>query len=165
MARTSAQAFLYLQASIIGTLCNLFSRFAFSEWFSFGVSVVLANYVGMIIVFCLSYKRAFGVSKATVPMMLRFALVAHIGLIVVWAISTGFFSLIQWLLPPLLSQTEAFQTLEALFPGWSGNPALADWIPRLTEGGCHGMGILAGFLVNFFGHKLFSFAHCEPVSP
>ena len=95
MTRTSAQAFLYLQASVIGTLCNFFSRFAFSEWFSFGLSVVLANYVGMIIVFCLSYKRAFGVSKATVPMVLRFALVAHVGLVVVWAVSTGLFSLIQ----------------------------------------------------------------------
>ena len=103
MTRTSAQAFLYLQASVIGTLCNFFSRFAFSEWFSFGVSVVLANYVGMIIVFCLSYKRAFGVSKATVPMVLRFALVAHVGLVVVWPVSTGLFSLIQWLLPQLLS--------------------------------------------------------------
>ena len=175
MTRTSAQAFLYLQASVIGTLCNFFSRFAFSEWFSFGVSVVLANYVGMIIVFCLSYKRAFGVSKATVPMVLRFALVAHVGLVVVWAVSTGLFSLIQWLagrarcphafaLPQLLSQTEALRTLEALFPGWSGAPSLAGWIPVLTGGGCHGTGILAGFLVNFFGHKLFSFAHYEPAS-
>ncbi len=118
----------------------------------------------MIIVFCLSYKRAFGVSKATVPMMLRFALVAHVGLVVVWAVSTGLFFLIQWLLPPLLSQTEALRTLEALFPGWSGTPSLAGWIPRLTEGGCHGTGILAGFLVNFFGHKLFSFARYEPAS-
>lgn len=164
MTRTSAQAFLYLQASIIGTLCNFFSRFAFSEWFGFGVSVVLANYLGMIIVFCLSYKRAFGVSKATVPMMLRFALVAHVGLVVVWIVSTGLFSFIQWLLPPLLSRTEALQALETLFPGWSASPSLAGWIPRLTEGGCHGTGILAGFLVNFFGHKVFSFAQYEAVS-
>ena len=129
MTRTSAQAFLYLQASVIGTLCNFFSRFAFSEWFSFGLSVVLANYVGMIIVFCLSYKRAFGVSKATVPMVLRFALVAHVGLVVVWAVSTGLFSLIQWLLPPLLSQTEALRTLEALSPDGAGPRPLPDGFP------------------------------------
>ena len=161
MTKTSAQAFLYLQASVIGTLCNFFSRFAFSVWFDFGVSVVLANYVGMIIVFCLSYKRAFGMSKATWAMMLRFAIVAHVGLVVVWVVSTGFFALTEKLFPALLVQTEAFGMLEMLFPGWSANAFLAAWIPRVTEGGCHGAGIVAGFLVNFFGHKLFSFARSE----
>ena len=120
MTRTSAQAFLYLQASVIGTLCNFFSRFAFSEWFSFGVSVVLANYVGMIIVFCLSYKRAFGVSKATVPMVLRFALVAHVGLVVVWAVSTGLFSLIQWLAAAALPNR--------------GSPDAGGTFPRMERG-------------------------------
>ena len=161
MTKTSRQAFLYLQASVIGTLCNFFSRFLFSLWFSFGVSVVLANYVGMVIVFCLSYKRAFGVSKATWAMMIRFAIVAHVGLLVVWAVSTGFFTLIQNLCPPLLVQEEAFGMLEIFFPGWSANASLSQWIPRMTEGGCHGAGIVAGFLVNFFGHKLFSFARPE----
>lgn len=159
MTKTSAQAFLYLQASVIGTLCNFFSRFAFSEWFSFGISVVLANYVGMVIVFCLSYRRAFGMCKATVPMMIKFAIVAHIGLLIVWLVSTGFFHIIQGLFPPLLSKSEAFQLLETSFPGWKGNACLSAWIPSLTEGFCHGAGILAGFIANFFGHKKFSFAH------
>lgn len=40
---TSRQAFLYLQASVIGTLANFFSRFLFAELVNFGWSIILAN--------------------------------------------------------------------------------------------------------------------------
>lgn len=84
-AEASWQARRYLQASIVGTLANFFSRFAFAPFVGFGASLILANYVGMAVVFLLSYRRAFGMEKATGGMVLRFVTVAHVGLVVVWA--------------------------------------------------------------------------------
>lgn len=147
-AETARQAARYLQASILGTLCNFAARIVFSLWFGFGTSVVLANYVGMAIVFRLSYRRAFAAGKATIPMMLRFAFVAHLGLLVVWAVSIA----------SLYAMNKGLSAFWAHIPLDIIPETLLVLLPELLEAFCHGVGIVSGFTVNFFGHKCFSFA-------
>ncbi|AOY58724.1 GtrA family protein [Desulfococcus multivorans] len=150
---TSLQAFRYFQAAVAGTLANFFSRFLFAEWMEFGWSVIIANYVGMIIVFLFSYKRAFGAAQVDGLMIGKFALVAHGGLLLVWGVSTGTFQLVENIFPMLLSP-------ETVYPALNETAAV-NWgqiIKTGTEGCCHGIGISVGFLANFIGHKRFSFA-------
>lgn len=150
------QAFRYLQASIVGTLANFGSRFILAQWMSFGWSVIAANYIGMALVFLLSYKRAFGVRKVNWRMVGRFVVVAHIGLLTVWAVSVACLWGVRLVLP------ETGETLRIL----AENTTLLHELPpiilarlsSIIEGGCHAVGIICGFLVNFFGHKWFSFA-------
>jgi putative flippase GtrA len=165
------QAFLYLQASILGSASNFVSRFAWSELVGFEVGVLLATYTGMVIVFLMSYRRAFGVRRPDVAMCLRFVLVAHVGMAVVWVVS--------------VAALRVAESLVVLLPGWSVFPngavsggvgaalhdadnwravlphdvgaLLAPVMGRALEGGCHAAGIVAGFVVNFAGHKLYSF--------
>lgn len=151
------QALFYLQASVIGTVANFLSRFPLAELFGFEVSVVLATYVGMVIVFVLSFRRAFGVRHVDMGMILRFVIVSHVGLAVVWVGSTLALTVLRLTLPDLLQPDSAINFLEKFLPvakfSW-----ISVMIPRLAEGGCHAFGIILGFLVNFFGHRLYSFA-------
>ena len=144
--QVARQAARYLQASIIGTLANFLSRFPLTELMGFESSVIVANYLGMGIVFALSYRRAFGIAKPTPGMGARFVLVAHVGLATVWIVSTLSLTLTGGWLPGLLRD---------LLP--AGLADYEPWLPRLVEGACHGAGIVAGFFVNFFGHREFSF--------
>ena len=153
---TSRQAFLYLQASVIGTLANFFSRFLFAELVNFGWSIILANYVGMVFVFLLSYKHAFGVQAIQWRMILKFAIVAHIGLLVVWLAATA----AHWVVYGVVSFT-FHNDLHTLVSEWGFSGTSAAWIARFMDGSCHGFGIICGFLVNFVGHKYFSFAPSE----
>ncbi|MBG3877925.1 hypothetical protein FVW20_13130, partial [Desulfovibrio oxamicus] len=102
------QAFLYLQASVVGTLANFVSRFAWSELVGFEAGVLLATYTGMVIVFLLSYRRAFGVRRPDAAMCLRFALVAHVGMAVVWVVS--------------VAALRVAESLVVLLPGWPVPP-------------------------------------------
>lgn len=148
--QTARQAGRYLQASIVGTLANFLSRFPLTELMGFEASVIVANYLGMGIVFLLSYRRAFGIEHPTAGMGARFVLVAHVGLATVWLVSTLSLTLLGGWLP-------AFA--QAWLPqDWS---TLGPWLPRLVEGFCHGLGIVAGFFVNFFGHRMFSFRQSQ----
>lgn len=170
------QAARYLQASILGTLVNFFVRFPLGEVLGFEASVVLATYVGMAVVFLLSYRRAFGARRIEAGMIGRFILVAHVGLAVVWVGSalalTALRLTVPELLRPELLRPEDFG-LESLGPESIGPaleiatavgcpaslPALlATWMPRLLEGACHAFGIVLGFFVNFIGHRVYSFA-------
>ena len=150
-ANTGKQAWLYLQASIVGTLANFFSRFLFAEFMSFGWSVIMANYVGMVIVFILSYRYAFGVENFRYSMAFRFALVAHVGLVVVWLASLFMHWICEVGIEWLGYSSEA--TLMALF---LPEPFVV-YASKLIDGFCHGVGIVTGFFANFFGHKYFSF--------
>ncbi|EGY25599.1 putative membrane protein [Desulfovibrio sp. A2] len=163
---TARQAFLYLQASIIGTLANFVSRFAWSELVGFEAGVLLATYTGMVIVFLLSYRRAFGVRRPDAAMGLRFVLVAHAGMAVVWVVSVAALRVAESLVPLLPGWPMAADgagvplhdpaAWRAVLPQ-GGAAALAPVMGRALEGGCHAAGIVAGFVVNFAGHKLYSF--------
>jgi putative flippase GtrA len=163
---TARQAFLYLQASIIGTLANFVSRFAWSELVGFEAGVLLATYTGMVIVFLLSYRRAFGVRRPDAAMGLRFVLVAHAGMAVVWVVSVAALRVAESLVPLLPGWPAAADGAGVLLhdpAAWravlpqGGAAALAPVMGRALEGGCHAAGIVAGFVVNFAGHKLYSF--------
>ncbi|WMW64180.1 hypothetical protein [Nitratidesulfovibrio liaohensis] len=168
------QAFLYLQASIIGTLANFVSRFAWSELVGFEGGVLLATYTGMVIVFLLSYRRAFGVRRPDVAMCLRFVLVAHLGMAVVWVVSVAALRMVELLVTLLPgwpvsriggvagaaggmgAALHDAAIWRAVLPQGTGT-LLAPIMGRALEGGCHAAGIVAGFVVNFAGHKLYSF--------
>lgn len=124
---------------------------------NFGASVVVANYFGMVLVFLLSYKRAFAVERANWGMVLRFATVAHIGLVVTWVFSLLTRQLLFFTTPELFEVTTAAALLaefklDTLSPYLTGS-----LVTRLTDGFCHGWGIVAGFVFNYLGHSLFSF--------
>lgn len=155
------QAWRYLQASIIGTLANFLSRFPLTEVIGFGPSVLVANYIGMALVYLLSYKRAFAAKQADTGTIGRFVLVAHVGLGVTWAVSMLTLYAVASLLPELLAETSTRELLAAwglgeLFIGFDSG-----WIPQMVEGFCHGCGIVAGFFMNFFGHRLYSFGRAR----
>lgn len=151
------QAWRYLQASLIGTLANFFSRFPLTELIGFGASVIVANYIGMALVFLLSYRRAFAVRRADWGMVGRFALVAHTGLAGVWAVSVLCLTLLRTFLPASLDPQTTAALLEALGLGSAAAVLDPAWIPRLMEGACHATGIVAGFGINFWGHRWYSF--------
>lgn len=156
------QAARYLQASILGTLANVVSRFPLAEVVGFEGSVVLATYVGMAVVFLLSYRRAFGARRIEAGMIGRFALVAHVGLAVVWVGSSLALAALRLAAPELVRPESAGPALERLLAAFGCQAALpawcAAWTPRLLEGACHAFGIVAGFFVNFIGHRVYSFA-------
>ena len=155
--RTLKQAFLYFQASIMGLVSNVVSRFIFGAWVGFDMSVILATYVGMIVVFWFSYKRAFGVAAPTLKMIGKYVAVSHAGMLVVWAFSSGTYLLANLLFPDLFDARLALASIER-FAGLSLSAETASYIPRVMESLCHGVGIVIGFVFHFFGHKLFSFA-------
>lgn len=173
-AAITRQAFLYLQASVIGTLANFVSRFAWSELVGFEAGVLLATYTGMVIVFLLSYRRAFGVQRPDAAMCLRFVLVAHVGMAVVWVVSVAALRVVEalvvvlpgWPVPPdggvgaaaggMGPALHAADAWRAVLPQGAG-ALLAPVMGRALEGGCHAAGIVAGFVINFAGHKVYSF--------
>lgn len=161
-AAVRRQAVRYLQASILGTLANFISRFPLAEVAGFEGSVVLATYVGMAVVFLLSYRRAFGARRAEAGMIGRFVLVAHVGLAVVWVGSSLALAALRLAAPELLRPESAGPALERLLAVFGGQASVpgwcAVWTPRLLEGACHAFGIVAGFFVNFIGHRVYSFA-------
>lgn len=145
------QILRYLMVVCIAAPANFFSRFFFALFMSFGWSVVVSNYVGMILVFLMSYKTVFGAKGFQWRMAFRFALVAHVGLVVVWLAS-------------LLMRYGCTASIE--FMGYiSEAEFMAKLLPQelsiygvpLIDGFCHGVGIVTGFFANFFGHKYFSF--------
>lgn len=149
--RLRVQASRYLGASIVGTLVNFVARFPLGEVMPFELSVILANYLGMALVFALSYRRAFGVERPDWGMGMRFALVAHIGLMVVWLTAVACQMALRLLWPALSEPSLLAAELPAPLN------AYAAWGPRLGDGFCHGVGIVVGFFSNFFGHREYSF--------
>lgn len=155
------QAFLYLQASVVGTLVSFVSRFAWSELVGFEAGVLLSTYTGMVIVFLLSYRRAFGVRRPDAAMCLRFVLVAHVGMAVVWVVSVVALRVAESLAPlapgwPAGTTLHSPAAWRAVLPRGLGD-MLAPVMGRTLEGGCHAAGIMVGFGVNFVGHRLYSF--------
>ncbi len=149
------QAFLYLQASIAGTAVGFAARFPLSTLLGFEAAVVAATYIGMGLVFVLSCRRAFGVRRPDMPTILRFVLVAHVGLVTVWLVASVTHGSLRLLLPEWFDPTAAAQKLPTFLAG------LAAVMPRLAEAGCHAAGIGAGFAVNFLGHRRYSFRNAE----
>lgn len=149
--KSLGQLFQYLGVVCISVPVTFLSRFLFAQIMTFGWSVVAANYLGMVIVFFLSRRYAFGIKQINTLMVFRFVAVAHIGLIVVWFVSFVMrFGLDSY------SEYVSHMNLNDMIGliGWLEWSGREVWI---IDGFCHGIGIVSGFFVNFFGHKYFSF--------
>ncbi len=157
MNKAGTQLFSYFQVSLAGSLLNFCSRFILAFFFSFGVSVIVANYLGMIVVFLLSHDRVFKAGRLEPMMLVRFAVVAHIGLLVVWMTAMLCQLMATHIAPWIFFGNAAADVWQHAFPAWLPADFRASLLPTAIDGLCHGTGILAGFAVNFLGHKYFSF--------
>jgi putative flippase GtrA len=121
---------LFLLAGGIAAAANYGSRFGFSIWFSYPVSIVLAYLVGMAVAFALMRQYVFeGRGKAIGPQALRF-----VGVNVLAVAQTLLVSLLlaRWLLP-------------------------AAGIASHGEAIAHAFGVAVPVVTSYFGHRLATF--------
>ena len=124
---------MYLIISGIAALINFLSRFAYDLITNFDMSLILAYYTGLIFNFSLSKKFVFNSneSKKTVREFIKFCLVAGGGLVALYIASVFVLSF--------------------------SNLYFSYYPIQLQKSISHIIGIGAGFIVNFVGHKFFSF--------
>lgn len=129
----------YVSASVIGTGANFITRFFLSSYVGFALSMVLSTYIGMIIIFFISYHKIFSKELPAWVAFIRFTIVAHIGLLSVVLFGTMAHNI-------LISFLEFPQT-------------------SIIDGTSHAIGIITGFFINFIGHSYFSFSTTIIPSP
>lgn len=127
------QIWRYLLTSGLAAIVNFASRFLYNLFFAFGTSVTLAYCTGMLVNFVFSKLYAFDSrnSGKTHREVLKFFVVAGLGLLVTYVVST--------VLLYLLTRYFESSHLEI----------------QKTVSHVGGMGI--GFVANFVGHKLLTF--------
>ena len=126
----TSQFLRFLLAGGLSTLVNFGSRFIFSCFFSYGLSIFLAYLIGMLVAFLLMRGRVFAVThQALAPQILKFTVVNMLGLIQTLIISLF---LAHHLLP------------------WLG-------ITQHVEALAHFMGLCPLVLTSYVGHKFVSF--------
>ncbi len=111
-------------------MLNWSSRFLFSIWFSYAVSIVMAFFVGLVSGFILMRWMVFeGAGKPAVPQARMYVLVNAFALLQTLAVSM---ILAKWVIPEV---------------GYSDNP----------EGPAHLIGVIVPVATSYFGHKYFTF--------
>ena len=109
---------------------NIAARALLSLFMPFGLAVVVAYLIGMVVAYLLARAFVFGPSgQSTRSEFLRFGLVNLVGLVQVWLVSIA---LANWLLPAV---------------GFNWNIELV----------AHTIGVLSPVFTSYFGHKLFTF--------
>lgn len=126
----SLQFFRFLVAGGIAAGVNFGSRFLFSIYFSYGLSVFFSYLVGMLVAFLLMRTHVFNAGQGSLaPQILKF-----VGVNVLAVLQTLVISLLlaHWLLPSvgIVKQAEA--------------------LGHLT-------GVIVPVITSYFGHKLLSF--------
>jgi putative flippase GtrA len=120
----------YILAGGAAATLNWSSRFLFSIWFSYAVSIVLAFFVGLSSGFILMRWLVFdGAGKPAVPQAGMYVLVNAFALIQTLAVSL---ILAKWVIPAV---------------GYSANP----------EGPAHLVGVVVPAVTSYFGHKYLTF--------
>jgi putative flippase GtrA len=120
----------YLLAGGVAALLNWSSRFLFSLWFNYPVSIVLAFIVGLISGFALMRWLVFdGAGKSAATQVPFYLLVNLLALLQTLCVSL---ILAKWVIPGV---------------GLSIRP----------EGPAHLIGVLVPVLTSYFGHKYFTF--------
>jgi putative flippase GtrA len=90
---------LFLVAGCLAAAANYCSRFGFSLWFSYLVSIVLAYLLGMTVAFLLMRQYVFdGTGKALGPQVVKFILVNVLAVLQTLVVSLV---LARWVLPAL----------------------------------------------------------------
>lgn len=126
----SKQFLSFIIAGGFAAIVNFASRFAYSEFVSFGAAVILAYITGMITAFILNKLFVFEKSShSTQKEFIYFTLVNVVAIIQTYLISVG------------LAEY--------------GFPYLGfDFYPKAVA---HGIGVIFPVFTSFFGHKYFSF--------
>ena len=120
----------YLLAADVAALLNWSSRFLFSLWFNYPVSIVLAFIVGLISGFSLMRWLVFdGARKSAATQVPFYLLVNLLALVQTLCVSL---ILAKWVIPGV---------------GLSIRP----------EGPAHLIGVLVPVVTSYFGHKYFTF--------
>jgi putative flippase GtrA len=120
----------YLLAGGVAALLNWSSRFLFSLWFNYPVSIVLAFIVGLISGFALMRWLVFdGAGKSAATQVPFYLLVNLLALLQTLCVSL---ILAKWVIPGV---------------GLSIRP----------EGPAHLIGVLVPVVTSYFGHKYFTF--------
>jgi putative flippase GtrA len=119
-----------LVAGGIAAAANYGSRFVFSQWFGYGVAIVLAYLVGMAVAFVLMRQHVFNAhERALGPQVVKFVAVNALA-----ALQTLLISLLlaRWLLPHfgVIDHAEAI---------------------------AHLVGVLVPVVTSYFGHRLLTF--------
>ena len=126
----SKQFLAFLITGGIAALANFGSRFAFSEYFSFGTAVILAYLIGMVTAFVLAKLFVFETSRhSTKKEFFYFTLVNVVAIIQTYIISVG---LVEYLFPSIKF---------SFYP----------------EAAAHAIGVVFPVFTSFIGHKYFSF--------
>lgn len=120
----------FLLAGGIAAAANFGSRFVFSLWLSYGVAIVLAYLVGMVVAFLLMRGHVFDAGKGALgPQVLKFVAVNLFAVLQTLVISL---LLARWILPIL---------------GLVEHP----------EAIAHLVGVLVPVVTSYFGHRMLTF--------
>lgn len=126
----SRQFARFLLVGGVALLCHWLSRFAFNSLVDYGLAIVLAYLVGMIVAFVLNKIYVFPFSRNSLNFeLLMFFAVNILAFPVVWAVA---YALGEWVLAPVIQRQIAF-------------------------GLAHGVAITLPVFVNFALHKLVTF--------
>lgn len=123
----------YLIVSGVAALINFLSRFVYDLITNFEISLIMAYCTGLIFNFSLSKKFVFNSKESgkTLREFIKFFLVASGGLIALY--------------------------ISSVFVFWLSNLYFSSYPIQLRKSVSHIIGIGVGFILNFVGHKFFSF--------
>lgn len=126
----NSQFVRFLFAGGLAAAANYGSRFLFSHWTSYGVAIVLAYMVGMVVAFVLMRQHVFSARDgALAPQVLKFAAVNVLAVLQTLIISL---LLAHWLLP-LFGVVEHVEAI------------------------AHLVGVVVPAVTSYFGHRMLTF--------
>ncbi|MDM0067672.1 GtrA family protein [Variovorax sp. J31P207] len=126
----NSQFIRFLLAGGLAAAANYGSRFVFSLWLGYGVAIVLAYLVGMLVAFVLMRHHVFsGRGGALTPQVLKFAAVNVLAVLQTLIISL---LLARWLLPLL---------------------GVVDHVEAIG----HLVGVAVPAVTSYFGHRMLTF--------
>lgn len=129
-ALPTPQFFRFLLAGGIAAAANYGSRFLFSLWLSYGLAIVLAYLVGMVVAFVLMRQHVFdGHKSALAPQITKFVGVNALAVLQTLVISLV---LARWVLPRL-------------------------GVVEHAEAIAHLIGVLVPVVTSYFGHRMLTF--------
>jgi putative flippase GtrA len=126
----SSQFIRFLLAGGLAAAANYGSRFVFSLWVSYGVAIVLAYLVGMVVAFVLMRHHVFSARDGALgPQVLKFASVNLLAVLQTLVISL---LLARWVLPRM-------------------------GVVEHAEAIAHLVGVLVPVVTSYFGHRMLTF--------
>ncbi|RDU71559.1 GtrA family protein [Helicobacter aurati] len=151
----------YFFVSLLALFANLMSRYFLNFFMSFWLSVVIAYIIGHFVNFSLSsifiFPSQYAEGYNWKITFWKFSLVALIGLVVALYVSVFSLSLLQHYLPSILSFLESSSSFTQN-KHFSLDSTAIEFLAHIS-------GVGAGFILNFLGHKHFSFTKANLRKP